>query len=264
MIEMNPSYLAFLEGLNEIDKAQLLHGNWDATPKGANYWLREWLIPITLKDLPRDTVACRSYDLAATERSQANKFPDPTAGIRMEKDKHNRVYVRGSYHEDFYDDHYEIYGQFCKRSGDRDNHIIKQAYHDGDHVTIVLPLDPAAAGKTAYESMALKFMGEGFKVKPDPVPNNKSKLVKFQPFASACENKLVYIVEDTFDKKTLEFIYKQLESFDGERSSNNKKDEFADILAQGFNFLMKARVHKPFTLPSVSAPTLLANHRRHM
>ena len=26
MIEKNPSYLAFLEGLNEVDKAQLLHG----------------------------------------------------------------------------------------------------------------------------------------------------------------------------------------------------------------------------------------------
>jgi hypothetical protein len=26
MMEINPSYLAFLEGLNEVDKAQLLHG----------------------------------------------------------------------------------------------------------------------------------------------------------------------------------------------------------------------------------------------
>ena len=116
--------------------------NWDARPKGANYFEREWVKPISLKDLPKDTVACRAYDLAATERSQANKFPDPTGCLRMEKCRNNYIYLRGSYHEDFYDDLYEIYGQFCKRSGDRDSHIIKQARMDGEDVTIVLPVDP--------------------------------------------------------------------------------------------------------------------------
>lgn len=97
--------------------------------------------------------------------------------------------------------------------------------------------------------MAANFMAEGFRVKPDPTPNNKSKLTRFQPFATACENGLVYVVEDSFDKKTLEFIYKQLESFNGERSTSSKKDEFPDICATGFSYLMKAKNYAPVSIP---------------
>ena len=86
MMEINPSYLAFLEGLNEVDKAQLLYGNWDARPQGANFWMRQWVKPIYLNEVPRNIITCRAYDLAATERSQAVPFPDPSACIQMAKD----------------------------------------------------------------------------------------------------------------------------------------------------------------------------------
>lgn len=250
MDEVNPTYRAYLEGLNPVDKAQLLHGNWEARPKGANYFEREWVKEINSKDVPVNTVKCRPYDLASSERSQVNKFPDPTACIRMEKDKFSNIYLKGEYHSEFYDDLHEVYGQFCKRSGDRDNHIIKQAEWDGDEVVIVLPVDPGAAGKTAYESMAKNFSQEGFIVKPDPTPNNKSKLTRFQPFGTAAENGFIFVVVDTFDRKTLDFIYKQLEAFDGERSTASRKDEFPDVCATGFNYLMKARIHKAFTAPT--------------
>lgn len=261
MDEINPSYRAWLEGLNPTDKARLLHGCWYARPQGSNYWSRQWVKEITSNQVPPNTVKCRAYDLAATERSQVNKFPDPTACARMEKDRLNNIYIMGNYIDTFYDDVLEVYGQFCKRSGDRDNQILKQAEWDGDDVTIVLPVDPGSAGKTAYESMAKSFSQEGFLVKPDPTPNNKSKLTRFQPFATGTENGYVYFVVDTFDKKTLEHIYKQLESFNGERSTNTKKDEFPDLLASGWNYLMKARVITPFTLPPVSAPTHLSQFK---
>lgn len=259
MMKANPKYLASLKALNPVDRARLLDGNWNARPKGANYFEREWVNEITSKEAPTPFSRCRAYDLASTERSQANKFPDPTACIGAFKDKNGRVYYYGDYHHDFYDDVYEIHGQFCKRSGDRDNHILKQAEWDGKDTMIVLPVDAGAAGKTAYESMAATFMTEGFLVKPDPTPTNKSKLVRFQPFATACENGLVYFLIDTFDKKTLEFIYKQMESFDGERSTTQKKDEFPDVCATAWNYLQKARIIKPFTPPSVSASTRLKN-----
>ena len=236
--------------------------NWDARPSGANYWLREWVMEKLEADKPKGMVSCRAYDLASTERSQVNKFPDPTACIFMEKDKQGYVWVSGNYHPAFYDDHHEIYGQFCKRSGDRDNHILLQAETDGDECTIVLPVDPGSAGRTSYESMACNFSQEGYKVKADPTPTNKSKLTRFTPFATACENKLVYFLVDTFDRKTLEFIYKQLESFDGERSSTHRKDEFPDVLATGFNFLMKARIRKPMSAGTATA-TKLAEYKRH-
>lgn len=260
MMELNPAYLAFLEGLNEVDKAQLLFGNWDARAKGANYWERGWLKMTTSDKLPTNMVTCRPYDLAATERSQAVKFPDPTACIKVQKDRSGYLYISGDYHKFFYDDLFNIYGQFCKRSGDRDNHIILQAETDGQDCTIVLPIDPGAAGKTAYESMAIKFTHEGFKVKSDPTPVNKSKLTRFQPFASMCENGLVFWVEDSFDVNTTEFIFKQLEAFDGERSTTHRKDEFPDVLASGTNFLMKAKVRQPMSAGTATA-TVLAQYR---
>lgn len=255
MMENNPSYLAFLEGLNEIDKAQLLHGNWNARPKGANYFEREWVKEITTMDAPINRVGCRSYDLAATERSQVNKSPDPTACGHVSRCNKGYYYLSGNYHQDFYDDAHEIYGQFCKRAGDRDAHILKQAEFDGDECTIVLPVDPGSAGKTSFESMSKALTLEGFRVKPDPMPNNKSKLTRFLPFATACENGLVYVLVDTFDKPTLEFIYKQLEAFDGERSTASKKDEFPDLYASGFNFISRVRVHRAFSRPNLASRT---------
>ena len=262
MMKANPKYLASLKALNPVDKARLLFGNWNARPQGANYFERSWVKEISGKDVPINTVKCRAYDLASTERTQVNKFPDPTACIRVEKDTLGNIYIKGDYHDSFYDDVLEVYGQFCKRSGDRDIHIIKQAEWDGVEVPIILPVDPGAAGRTAYESMAKSFAEAGFLTHPDPTPNNKSKLTRFQPFATAAENGYVYFVTDSFDKKTLDFIYKQLESFDGERSTSTKKDEFPDNIATGFNYLMKAKnLNYNYSL-AVDSKTKYASHKR--
>jgi phage terminase large subunit-like protein len=263
MLEHNKSYVAFLEGLNEVDKAQLLFGNWDARPKGASYWERSWVQDNAVPRLPYGCTKVRAYDLAATERSQANRFPDPTACIGMAKDRHGDFYIYGHYHEGTYDDHYQVYGQYCMRSGSRDKQIIAQAAYDGEETFVVLPQDPAAAGKAAFDSMSKLIMAEGFKVKKDPMPINKSKLTKFEPFATACENGVVYIVESSFDKKTLEFIYKQLEMFNGERSTSTRKDEFPDVMASAFNMLNKTKVIRPFSVPNcASSASRLSEHNR--
>lgn len=110
--------------------------------------------------------------------------------------------------------------------------------------------------------MAKTFSQEGFITKSDPTPSNKSKLTRFQPFATATENGYVYVVVDTFDKKTLEHIYKQLESFNGERSTNTRKDEFPDLYASGFNYLMKARVRRPMSAGQATSSSL-AQYRQH-
>lgn len=262
MMKANPKYLASLKALNPVDRARLLDGNWDARPVGANYWQRDWITEITSDKVPSNTIACRAYDLAATERSQVNKSPDPTACARLEKDKFNNIYIKGDYIDEFYDDVLEVHGQFCKRSGDRDNHMLKQAEWDGTEVPIICPVDPGASGKSTFESMAKNFAQEGFMVKPDPTPTNKSKLIRFQPFATASENGYVYVVVDTFDKKTLEHIYKQLEAFNGERSTSTRHDEFPDLLATGFNYLMKSRVRRPMSAGSATE-TSLAQYKHH-
>lgn len=259
MIEKNPSYLAFLEGLNDVDKAQLLHGNWDARPKGANYFERDWLQEVDR--IPTGANCCRAYDFAATERSQVNKSPDATTSIKMYKDREGYFTITGEYHNDYIDEELSVQGRMCKRVGDRDNVIIKQAHYDGSDCVIVSPIDPAAAGKQVFTEFSKKMANEGFRVKKDPVPNNRAKLQRFLPFADAAENGLIRIVKSTFDPVTYEFIMKEMEAFDGKRSSSGRHDDFPDCIASAYNYLCTSRVVKSFKLPSTNSATKLQQYR---
>lgn len=74
------------------------------------------------------------------------------------------------------------------------------------------------------------------------MPTQNGKLTRFIPFSSAAENGLVYIVKSTFNPATLEAIFKELEAFDGQRSSDHRKDDWPDSLASAFNYLSTARI----------------------
>lgn len=249
LLETNPDYLAFLEGLNEVDKARLLHGNWYARPQGANYFKREWCPSITKDKLPSTIKFARAWDKASQEPSDVYKYPDYTASIKMGRCKDGFFYILGDFCDEAKDPDENIYGRFRKRPGERDRIIEAQAQYDEEEVTIYLPVDPGAAGKVEYQESAKKLIMQGFQVKPDPTPNNKSKLTKFTPFASAAENGLVYIVEDSFpNKETLEAFLRELEAFDGERSTATRKDDWPDSTATAFNGLCKVTVLPSFNL----------------
>lgn len=261
MLENNKSYVAFLEGLNEVDKAQLLFGNWDVRLSGSNYFLREWLVEVD--KVPIKAVCARGYDFAATERSQVQKSPDATTSIKLYKDRDGIFYLSGEYHPDFIDEDINVHGRMCKRVGERDNIILKQAAYDGEECMIISPVDPGAAGIQVFTEMAKKFNRAGFRFKKDIIPTNKSKLTKFLPFADAAENGLVRIVRSTFDKPTYEFIMKELEAFNGERSTADRHDDFADCLGTVFNTLSAGRIRKPMSQPqSGQNDTALAEYRR--
>ncbi|AHK11206.1 terminase large subunit [Shewanella sp. phage 1/4] len=239
-------------------RTHLNNTNWNARAKGANYLLSGWFQEVDR--IPSGGVMARGYDLAATERSQVNKHPDATTSCKMLKHE-GYYYIIGNYHESFYDDVEDVYGRVCKRVGDRDNVMLSQAKLDGDECTIVLPVDPASAGKQVYLEMSKFFTGNGFRVKKDPVAGNKSKLTRFLPFATAAENGLVKIVRNTFDDKTYLWIMKELEAFNGERSTSTKKDDFPDCISTVFNYLCTARSNKAFTLPTIDSPSLLSHHK---
>ena len=259
MKKLNPTYQAYLEGLNPVDKAMLLWGCWDARPKGANYFEREWLTQ--LDKVPNDKFIVRAYDFAATERSQVNKDPDPTVSIKMSKSSDGYYTLMGDYHKAFFDDVLEVQGRMCKRSGERDNIMLKQAEYDGREVFIVAPQDPAQSGKTLFQQQAAFFASNGFIFKRDPCPITQNKLTKFLPFATAAENGLIRIVKSTFDPKTYEYILKELEAFDGERSTRKKHDDFPDAIASAFNYLATNKVYGTPVIPTIDAPTRLANYR---
>ena len=79
--------------------------------------------------------AIRSYygawDMASSEPSEAMRYPDYTAGVKMLKNKEGNVIIVGDFAESCRENDSQVYGRFRKRPGDRDSTILKQAQHDG-------------------------------------------------------------------------------------------------------------------------------------
>ena len=251
LIKSNPKYLSALKAQTEINRRRLLDGDWMAKPEGSNYFEPAWLTK--LDRIPFGCIECRAWDLASSEPSDKNRSPDFTASIKMLKQKDGRFVIVGNYDPQTIDEKTQIGGKFRKRPGERDSLMLAQARFDGDDCTIVIPKDPSAAGESAFLEMSKMFTNAGFKVKKDPTPNNKGKLKRFEPFSSACQNGLVSIVESSFPNQiTLQAYYKELMSFDGERSTSSRKDDLADATASAFNYLAASKTHVGLDMPTFS------------
>jgi phage terminase large subunit-like protein len=263
MMINNPGYLAMLEGLNEVDRARLLDGNWDARPDGANYFKRTFLKDVEV--LPPSCTRVRSYDKAGTERSSGNKHPDFTAGIGVARDPDGYYYLFGHYHKDFRDTgewNTDTEGRFCKKAGERDGIIKKQAMMDGDDCIVVFSVDPGQAGLSEFTTSSRELIAMGYTVEKDPTPGNKAKLTRFTPFALLAQNGFIRIVRKSFDLQTYNAMMKELESFDGQRSTGTRKDDWCDAIASGINYLEKHEHVGAVVIPRINAPTLYSSFRR--
>ena len=265
LIKANPKYLSALKAQTEINRRRLLDGDWLAMPEGSEVFNRANLHKLTKR--PLNCREVRAWDFASEEPSDKNRHPDFTASIKMLKTKEGDIIIVGDYEPESRDPKTEVYGRYRQRSGMRDLSILRQSEYDGSDCTMVLAVDPASAGKFQYEQQSKFFAKKGFKVKPDPMPNNKSKLKKFEPFATAVENGHISIVESSFsNKKTLDAFYKELETFDGERSTSSRKDDWADVCASAYNFIISAKVRGNWTgstaTPQSSHDTKLHNHKK--
>lgn len=238
-MEQNPGYVSFLEGLNRVEKARLLFGNWKIRPDGANYFDRKWLNKLDY--MPRLVTRARAWDKASTEPNDNNRQPDFSACVGMGKTENGDIVIFGNYCDENYDEETETHGRFRKRPGEREEIILLQAIHDGDNTTIIMPEDPSSSGKSEFISSSKKLIEEGFIVRKDPACPTSRKLKRFEPFSAACQNRLVFIVESSFDIKTLNYFYKELEAFDGERSSRTRKDDMADATATAFNYISQKK-----------------------
>ena len=226
LIRLNPNYLSSLMAQTRINRERLLDGSWSAREENSSYFSRDWLNKIAYKDIPNTMKYVRAWDKASSIPTEKYRYPDYTTSIKMGKDLNGNIYIFGDYDMDAHDDGTNVIGRFRRLPGDRDNLIETQAHIDGDDVVIVLPKDPSGAGVVEFQESAKKLIAKGFIVKPDAMPGNKKKLQRFFPFSSACQNGFVYIVEESFpNKETLEHFYKELEVFNGERSTATIKDD---------------------------------------
>jgi len=262
LIKANPKYLSALKAQTEINRRRLLDGDWLAVPEGSQAFSRSSLIKLDKR--PLDCQEFRAWDFASEEPSDKNRHPDFTTSIKFLKNKRTGdITIVGEYEPESQDPKTKVYGKYRLRSGARDKAILRQAHYDGDDCVMVLAVDPASSGKFQYQQQSKFFGAEGFIVKPDPMPNNKSKMKKAEPFLTAVQNGLVSIVESSFsNKETLEAFYKELEMFDGERSTTTKKDDIPDVCASCWNMAISVKTHRPMRQPTNNSTTSLSEYKK--
>jgi phage terminase large subunit-like protein len=255
LLEVNPEYADDLLANDPANAELLLRGNWLYKP-AANGVFEKSTIKVVDK-VPLGSKYIRAWDKASSKPvseggDSKQKDPDYTASILFAKDKEGFIYVMGNYYRE--QDNSQR-SRFRERPGTRDTYIEQQAYHDGDDVTIILPCDPGQAGIVELQESSKKLQSLGFTVKPDPLPGNKSKRIRFEPFCTACHIGNVFWVKSSFDPKVWDYLIMELENFDGDKN-NGYHDDFVDCFSTAYASCLKEKVQEPVAFHAISAPTL--------
>jgi len=249
MLKRNPGYVSKLKAGSRVDVERYLKGNWKIMPEGSNYFDRSWLTKVD--SIPEGSVACRAWDLAGTEPSEKNRYPDYTACTKLWRTPQGRYIIVGDFHptcKEVKKNTRDIRGRFRLRPGTRDEIIINQAESDGKECYVVIPQDSASAGKQVAELMWSAISSEGFICHIDRV-DKKNKLKKFEPFSAAAMNGMVDILEDSFPNvASLNAYLTELEEFDGSPSTGLRKDDWVDSTSSCFNYLNNAPIYPKFNL----------------
>lgn len=212
----DPSYMANLKALAEIDKERLLYGNWKIRPAAGMYFKTE---QFTFVDaVPKNIVAyARSWDLAATEPTPLNPDPDATAGVLMGLLDDGRVIVLDVKRKQI-------------KANDARNLLRNMAAIDQakyKFVQITIPQDPGQAGKAQAQSLVSMLAGYSVEI----VSPTGSKEVRATPFASQVQAGNVLILKGKWNDMYLS----ELESF-----PESKHDDMVDASSDAFNKLMHA------------------------
>ena len=230
LMEVNPEYVGWLEGLKDVERARLLLGCWNAAEKSASYWRPEWCEVVPLQPI-KVVKRVRAWDIAGTLKSDINPDPDYTAGVLMSRDKNGVSYV-------------EDVVRFRANFGEVYEKILAVAKEDGDDVIIAIPQDAGAAGKAYASSIIRDLSNEGFYAKAKAA--NQSKVIRFAPFCSASESGSVKLVKGDWN----EAFIKELSEFDGIRSRKRHDDQ---VDSCGDSFMLLA---SHITIPTFSIPDM--------
>lgn len=227
ILKYQPRYARRLKALKDVERKRLLEGNWFVREEAAGYYKREWSTVIDLADVPLATRRVRAWDKAATLPS--SKYPDPdfTVGIKGTLDKEGNLYIIDMV-------------RFRDRPAEVQRRIEETAEADGRGCICGIPKDVGAAGVESAMYSANALRSKGITVKLNPA--NKSKEVRFQPFAILAQNRQVYVVKGDWN----EAFFKELEAFGSGRGHDDVCDSVADLYRMLIN-------------KTINIPTILVN-----
>jgi len=255
MLEHNKDYASNLEANDPANAAMLLSGNWNYLPAANGVWERS-TVQVADK-IPMGCSYYRSYDKAASKPAKEGGDskqldPDYTCSLLFAKDSDGFIYVAGNYRRD---QEGKQIARYREKPGPRDKFIEKQAFYDGEDVRVILPKDPGQAGMSEFQESAKKLQQCGFVVIQDPSPSNKSKQLRFEPFAAACYTGNIYWVKSSFDPAVWDYMMLELENFNPLNKNNGFHDDLVDCCSTGYAVCSRHKVIPSFTLPTINAPT---------
>jgi len=212
-MEADPSYLANLKALPQIDMERLLYGNWKIKAASGLFFKRSQIT--MLEVMPADLqFVCRAWDLAATADKEDGD-PDYTAGVLMGIRKDKTIAIL------------DVINQRIK-AGEVEKLVYNTAVADrqkyGRKLRIRIPQDPGAAGKIVATNYVKKLAG--FTVRVLPVSGNKQ--IRATPFAAYWQNGNVEVLAGSWN----DGYFSQLESF-----PESRHDDMVDASSDAFNEL---------------------------
>lgn len=229
----NNSYLSSLLSQPYVNQLKYLHGSWTAREQGSMYFDRAWVEIV--EAAPVKATRVRAWDFASEAKTKTNN-PDYTVGAKMARDSMGIYYV---------EDIVRIQDTTDKVL----RKVIETAHYDGvDECSVVIPVDPGAAGKSAVYLYKTTLAENGISCKTASTVAGKSKLTRFLPFCAMAEAGAVKIVSGDWN----EAFFKELESFSSDlKVQKLQKDDQVDATADCFTTLARQQ-----TLPSFSLPNL--------
>lgn len=208
----DPAYRGKLMAMTRVNRARLLEGNWKVRADAGSYFRRSDVRIID--QVPADVEQwVRRWDLAASEPTETNPNPDWTCGIKMGRYKDGRFVVADC----------EL---VRRRSHDVRVLVKRVAEKDGTDCKIVVPQDPAQAGKDQAESYVLDLAGYDV----DTEKENGNKETRAEPCAAQWQHQNIDVVRGAWN----DAFFAQLEAFPDRKSH----DDAADALAGAFKHLL--------------------------
>lgn len=215
LMEADPGYLANLQALPRVERAQLLKGDWNIRPHAGMFFQRSDFEIVDAA--PACTRWVRGWDQAGTKKNRDTEDPDFTVGVKMGRTRDDRYVVA----------HVE---RFQENPSVVDSKIKKLATSDGRDVTVRLVQDPGQAGKSQVRAQVR--MLAGYVVRYKTATGDKAARAK--PFASQVEAGNVLLVRGPWNEAYLN----ELENFTG--TDQDGHDDQVDASADAFDELTRS------------------------
>ena len=234
---IQPSYIAFLNGLPRVEREILLFGNWEARPESSSFFQRGWCKELTSYDESQIVKIVRAYDFAGTLKSDSNPSPDYTATVKMAKMRNGDYVVLDAKRTRI-------------RFGDWQKFIIGNAMEDKElhkSVDILIPSDPNPAAAAACTLLIRDLAEAGLYAQK--MRASTSKLDRFRPASSMAQNGGLHFLKncshdlDNNIRGDNNFFYREMEAFDGQRRRGEMgHDDLVDCVSDCFAYLASKQI----------------------